>query len=953
MAHILLLFVSTLAKGQFYQYGQDAGNLKWFQFNTPHYRVIYPVGVDSLAHSFVQLLEYYYPHLGKPLDHQPGNIPVIVHNESSFSNGVFAWAPKRLEIFTNPDPNGYPQDWLAQLALHEARHSVQIDKLDQGVTHVFSWFLGEQAAGAAAVFLPFWYLEGDAVDAETRFSKTGRGRLPGFSMELKAHLLENDQPYSFSKAVLGSYRDHVPDHYKLGYALVRHGRERFGDEFWIRFQQFAARKPYLINPTHFSMKEFGYRSKSSFYREAMAAYGQRWHLQDSSIEFTPSRRWTAIRGKDYTSYTFPHSISEHLLLAYKSGIDQIPGFILLGSNGEETSLFQPGFMSSGRVSCSGNHVVWDEFIPDTRWSNRNYSVIRSYDIGTGETRYLGRRTRYYSPAISTFSSRIVAVEQSEVQTFSLVVLDLEGNVERKIPTPGNLFAQQPGWMESDSALMTVLTDGKGKSLYVYSMESGQWSRLFSSGFEDMSYPVMKGGQIFFSATYSGVDNIYCYDLEEKTIRQVTSVRYGASYPQLSGKGDVLFYSSYTDDGYDVASLRLEDGSWKPVEEVAERHEEPGFTSTEEEMKVIREAPGPDTAAYVHTRYAKWLNLFHFHSWLPGYVDYLNPELSLQPGHLPLSPGISILSQNLLSTAVTQLGYEYRNGFHLFHSGIRFSGRYPVLNLYFDYGGEPRILLLNEGDSITNLPNDVSFRVQTYIPFRFSTGKFITVVQPRIDYTYRRDIQYVESAGRYREGAHYLYYSIFGTSYLRRGVRDFITRLGVSATAGYYHAPFDNQVYGSVARAGITCYIPGLANHHVLRISLDHQKQYPVDRSRPAFLNLMGIPRGLHGIFGGNLTRYSLDYFYPLYYPDLELTSLLYVKRLRGAAWLDHMNGTDVIITEPDPHYEDRAYSTMGMDLVADMNLFRIPFPFSFGGRFIYHPDTGKLNVEAIYSIRFN
>lgn len=144
MVVILLLFLSAGLNAQFYEYGQDAGNLRWYQFKTPNYTVIHPEGVDSLARAFGLRLEHYYTHLGANLDHRHSHMPVVIHNESSFSNGVFVWAPKRLEIFTNPDPNGYYQDWLTQLALHEGRHAVQIDKLNQGFTRGLSVLGGEQ-----------------------------------------------------------------------------------------------------------------------------------------------------------------------------------------------------------------------------------------------------------------------------------------------------------------------------------------------------------------------------------------------------------------------------------------------------------------------------------------------------------------------------------------------------------------------------------------------------------------------------------------------------------------------------------------------------------------------------------------------------------------------------------------------------------------------------------------
>ncbi|MDA3824182.1 MAG: hypothetical protein PF450_16435, partial [Bacteroidales bacterium] len=178
------------SRGQFYEFGQDAGTIRWNHFSSNHYQLIYPQGRDSLAMVFADKLEYFYPHQARALNHDHQKMPVIFHNESSFSNGVFVWAPKRLEVFTNPDPNGYPQDWMTQLALHEGRHAVQVSKLWQGWGKGFSIIAGEQAVGLLTGFLPVWYLEGDAVDAETRFSNSGRGRLPSFEMGMKAILLE-------------------------------------------------------------------------------------------------------------------------------------------------------------------------------------------------------------------------------------------------------------------------------------------------------------------------------------------------------------------------------------------------------------------------------------------------------------------------------------------------------------------------------------------------------------------------------------------------------------------------------------------------------------------------------------------------------------------------------------------------------------------------------------------
>jgi hypothetical protein len=595
-------------------------------------------------------------------------------------------------------------------------------------------------------------------------------------------------------------------------------------------------------------------------------------------------------------------------------------------------------------------VVWDEYVPDIRWSNRTFSVIRTYEIATGKVKDLGTRTRFYAPAFSKDGSRIAAIEQTVLQHFRLVILGLDGTVEQSVPSPGNKFIQHPAWMEGDSALVLLVSEDEGKVLYSYSTGSKRWVPLFDAGYDNISHPFVQGDSVYFSGTFSGIDNIYCLELQGNQVYQVTSARFGAYQPSVSKDGKTLHYANYTSRGYEAAGMPLRDGTWAPLERVRDHTEQLDYAQTQEEKEITDPEVVFDTTGYSSRRYYKILNLFNFHSWLPLYFDYLDPELSLEPGHLPVSPGVSLISQNRLSTAVSQLGYEYRNGYHFFHSGIQLNGRFPVVNLYFDYGGEPDVILIEEGDSITSLPLGLRFTARTHIPLRLNTGKYISMIQPGIDYNYRRDIQYVESEQDYRTGAHYFHYRFFASSYLRMGIRDILPRLGLSVNLGYYHAPFGNQVYGSVSRAGLTGYLPGIFKHHTLRLSAWYQKQDPVDRQRPAFINLVTLPRGLHGIFGGEMKGYGIDYVMPFFYPDLELGPILYLKRLRGALWADHLAGRDVIITDPRPRYADRNYTTFGLELISDLHLLRLSFPFSLGVRAGYNTGTGDPFFDLIYSV---
>lgn len=947
----LIFFQSSIGiQAQFYEYGQDPGTTKWNYFSSAHYELIFPRGIDSLAMDFADKLEYFYPHQAKVLDHSHGKIPVIFHNESSFSNGVFVWAPKRLEIFTNPDPNGIPQDWMTLLALHEGRHAVQVSKLDQGFSKTLSYIAGEQAVGLITGLLPLWYLEGDAVDAETRFSYTGRGRLPSFEMGMKAILLENGEAYPFSKALLGSYKNYIPNHYELGYLLVRYGRRTYGNSLWNDMEDYAARRPYLISPTYFSLRKYGIRNKVDLYNSALELYGDHWRSTLESRHIQKNISWNEPGRSHYTNYHFPHWVNDSTLIALKSGIDQIPEFICIDSSGKEEILFRPGFLNSGRFSYRNNMIIWDEWVPDVRWTNRNYSVIRFYDLAKKKVGNLGCRTRYYTPALSNSGTMIATVEQGSNHSFRLVILDLDGKVLRSVLSPGNCFIQDPQWMAADSALVFTLTSSSGEYLYSYSLGNDTWTELLHSGYKDISYPMVDGSSVYFSASYTGIDNIYRYDLESRMLVQLTSVAFGAFEPFFNPQSEELCFADYHADGYHVVSMGADEFLNLPLDVIEISKEQLDAESTPEEIEVIEGFSDFPKGEYSSKPYRKLANAIHIHSWLPLYFDYMNPEAALTPEEFPVKLGATVLSQNLLSTVTGMLAYEYNKNTHYLHSGIRLKGRLPVVDMTINYGGLPSVYTLNASDNPPTSPNRFSFVSNTYIPLRLNTGKYITFIQPLFGYTYTSDVFPNENGNGYEQGNHWMNYRLYASSYLRKGRRDILPRLGITAFAGYKNAPFNSYNFGNSKSTGITLYLPGPIRHQTIKLSRSSQVQDPV---RYIFNNELTLPRGIKDVSGLDMQLYSADYTFPIAYPDLNIESILYISRIRANLWYDHLIGKDILISETAPGLTDKNYTSYGVDLLIDFHPFRLMFPFSMGVRVAYLPESAEWLPEFMFTIDVN
>lgn len=79
---------------------------------------------------------------------------MIVRANGGVSNGNAGWAPKKSELYTAP-PQDVSDAWLEHLCIHEFRHIVQYDKVNQGFTKALYYIFGEQITMAViGVYVP-------------------------------------------------------------------------------------------------------------------------------------------------------------------------------------------------------------------------------------------------------------------------------------------------------------------------------------------------------------------------------------------------------------------------------------------------------------------------------------------------------------------------------------------------------------------------------------------------------------------------------------------------------------------------------------------------------------------------------------------------------------------------------------------------------------------------------
>lgn len=959
---VILGFLLQLnAKAQFFQTGQDPSSIRWRQINTEQFQVIYPEEFEKEAQRISFVLEQVYQYGWKTLNFHPRKISVILHTRTVNSNGLVAWAPKRIELFTTPNQQIYAQDWLEQLSLHEFRHLVQLDKIQSELPGLVKAILGEQATAlVTGIYLPFWFLEGDAVVTETALSKNGRGRMASFSMEYRAQLLEKGK-YTFDKAYLGSFKDFVPDHYRLGYFMVAKTREKFGPEVWDNVLNKIGKKPFSLTPLNSSLKKKTDFGTKQLYSGIFDELQQNWkdelfnrHI-DSIRSVSPSKKF-------YTNYLYPEFYNDSLIFAYRTSMDDIGRFVLIAPGKSEKVIYTPGYVFEESVSLRNNLIIWAERRADIRWSHSDRSVIQVYNIETRSGHEIKPQNKLFSPVISPDLKSFAAVEVDPENDFYLSVFDLEtGKLKEQFKSSDNQYFFTPCWDETGEKLFVVCLSSKGKYLASFDLNTKRLEAKTPYTYANLKNPYYSKGSVVFSADFSGTDQLYSLEIESGKLFQIASVSFGADYPSLNQNGDQLFFSNYTSGGYQIARLNvLNQGKLFEIGDIQLRPDSLAEHLAKQEDG-IPDFGLADSAKYSTRKYSKIAHLFNFHSWAPAYIDLDSYEMK---------PGFSMFSQNKLGTAETLLGYDYnvadRTG--QYKMTFTYTGWFPEIKAEVMSGNQAsNYYQINntvnsnheviKSDTIIQRYkwNETSASLDLRIPLNFSKGKYSRILNPEIQYKFNQVSQSSSTPDNFYSGDyHALTYRVFFYNLIHQSNQNIMPKWGQQFDLIYRHTPFAGNNLGTLSGIQSAFYFPGIMKNDGIRMYQGYQEKVFTETYN--FSDFVRFPRGFQSYQNNKMYSLAVDYRFPFLYPDFSLGKLAYIKRLKAAffydfAWLSvpaHDENGKIYL-----NYRELNMKSLGIELTSDLHILRFFAPIEIGFRTIYRPDYQDFQYNLLLSIDFN
>lgn len=925
------------------EFGGNSPYMRWRQIDTDTARIIYPITLENQAQRVSNLVHYIHKNATRSIGSQHKKINMVLQNQTVVSNGYVGLAPFRSEYFMNPPQSGYlvSSNWLDILTIHEQRHVQQFSNARRGFTKFGYVITGELGwSYLSSLSIPNWFWEGDAVVFETALSKQGRGRLPSFYNGYKSLLFE-EKYYSYDKARNGSLKDYVPNHYESGYLMVNYGREEFGNDFWKDILHESGEYKGIFYPFSRSVyRKSGHPTYDHFIM-AMRYYNSKWEEQKMKEENEHVKQLNEVDKEDtYTIYKHPYFDNEGNTIIYKSSYKRIGAFYKVNQYGMEYMICRQGKVLDNYYSYKDGKLVWAEVGQDERWSWGVHSNIILYDMFTYKKHKLTSSSKYFSPDLSFDGKKVVVFQSTPNLKYSLHVISSEnGNLIKAIPNKRNYYFSYPKWAEDNTHIIAIARDMKGRnSIVKINSDDGSLQNLMPFTNHQIGIPWQFENDVYFSATFSGVDNIYVLKGENDSIYQVTDTRIGAYNAAVNKVDSSLYFTDVNYLGSDIKRMPLDTIYGDPIEIV-----EPidmkqfDFVSNVAEGGDITETVGEKV--YPSKKYSNSSKLINLHSWSLFFNDP-NYEWALR-------------SNNILNTLAMSLGVRYNRNdsdFTYFFDAA-YAQLYPVLTFNASMGKRAGLRTLRDGsgqiiDQVKVEWWENKIKGGFLLPFDISKGLYTSKLNFLTNYALTsinfKEIDELETTDFKLKSVE------TGITFLNRRKK---ARQNIFAKNSQYVSLIHN---GAVDENKASQFLidsewtfPGFWDNHNIVFQGSYQKE-DAENDYP-FSDNFTYSRGYNRPVYDYIYKIGSNYHLPVVYPDWGLWGMLYIYRLRANIFFDYSRAH--LVNSETNTESIQLYSSMGSEVVLDTKVFNL-YNMSFGFRYSYLLNEDPVESGLSHSFEF-
>ncbi|MFP4417993.1 MAG: TolB family protein [Chitinispirillaceae bacterium] len=543
-------------------------HIEWKTTETEHFRIHFSTETEPVLHAASRIAEKAYESLAPLYNYSlDEKIDLALADYDDYSNGLAAWLDPSIIVWV-PDSRFSlrgKSTWLNDVITHEIAHILSLGKEDgmqlvswnlvgSYMAENYSVTLGEPIP--AMVFMPAWFAEGTAQMGSQRLGHDCWDSRR--DMLLRCAVLENKQLSleEMGQFTHGSLGNELV--YNQGYSLTQHMERVYGTEkVSVLWKKSRDRQLFGKRFGRFVQNHLGEHSRT-IYSDWLDSLKEYYPTQVPKTPTATSIIWAQGTGNQAPAVS-PDGKWWGWLTNQRDAFGKTD-LVIAPYGKRKPSIRIPYVKECWRFDPQKPAVYYVKSQkPDSNGSYLN-DLFR-YDLKTRKQRRLTQSARIYDFDISEDASRMIAV-QFENGSFRLIQYDVStGNIKPLIPgLPGNPFVSVTfSPTSSDTVVVSRVISGSS-DLFKLSISEGVLRPLIADEAQQEDPHWAADGRIYFSADYDGIHNLYSVFADGTDLQRHTSAVGGFFQPH-KGVNDTLLFSSYTADGFRIASCKLQSQPW--------------------------------------------------------------------------------------------------------------------------------------------------------------------------------------------------------------------------------------------------------------------------------------------------------------------------------------------------------------------------------------------------------
>jgi hypothetical protein len=459
---------------------------------TPHFEIIYREDQKPLARRYALASEQAYDLLLPIFKEAPEKTYVILRDDTDDANGATNFLPyPNITLYpvlpaANESIANYG-DWPLELMLHEYAHVLNIYPA-HGFYRPLKYILGSIVRPNGV--LPSWYLEGLAVDLESRLSDHGRLRAPETAAMARAFTLDGN----IEQEDIARIGDGGLNIWPYGGRPYAYGgwwwdyahRLKGADVISTWNQNFSRRLPFFLNGPIREQTTHGAPELFDLTKRSVAAHAEK---EIETLRTAPISNGGDIEPANSIQEIFAVSPSGRRL-AYVSQLFYRGGELRVKTRASSGQPWKDIRGERVLKLTDGLRIHWindDEFVFDqvdltNPWVN--YRDLYVYDMSKRKLTRLTFEARAQEPAPSPDGSTIAFIQNDGGRT-KLSILDRQsGKIKTLVNGTLNHRLGSPEYLNSDELLFTLRQITGKQQIYSFNFKSKSvqpWNRtLFSA-----------------------------------------------------------------------------------------------------------------------------------------------------------------------------------------------------------------------------------------------------------------------------------------------------------------------------------------------------------------------------------------------------------------------------------------------------------------------------------------